>query len=147
MNIIWLRPDGGIAITHVVNKNENLKKHAVELQRRKDVPRDWIVKATGITLPVDRLFRNAWRISDQEIKVALMEAKKIAHSRRRSKRSVAFAPYDEIVAKQIPGTGLEAAETERQKIRGVDAVNQSSLNAASNEDELRATMDNIGLID
>jgi hypothetical protein len=54
------------------------------------------------------------------ITVNIDKAKAIAHDKRREARSVEFQPYDDAIAKQIPGqmTGAEEARADNQgKIR------------------------------
>ena len=51
------------------------------------------------------------------IKINLQKAKNIVHDTRREARSLEFAPYDEVIMKQIPGNDNDAAEAERVKIR------------------------------
>lgn len=51
------------------------------------------------------------------IKVNISKARLIAHDMRRYKRSLDFSPFDEVIAKQIPGADAIAAEAARQEIR------------------------------
>lgn len=51
------------------------------------------------------------------ITVNINTAKAIGHDIRRDKRAEEFKPYDEIIAKQIPGADAVAAEEARQSIR------------------------------
>lgn len=69
------------------------------------------------------------------IRINFEKAKIISHERRRAFRSMEFAPYDEIIAKQIPGE-VENAELERQKIRDKYAEMQIKIDLAKNLDEL-----------
>ena len=64
----------------------------------------------------------------------------IAHKYRRMMRDQEMQPYDEIVAKQIPGQAAKA-EQERAKIRTKYTVMQERIDRASNEEELRAILD------
>lgn len=49
--------------------------------------------------------------------INLNKAKTIAHEKRRAKRSEEFAPLDEKIMKQIPGTNIAEVEAQRQLIR------------------------------
>jgi hypothetical protein len=67
------------------------------------------------------------------------KAKVIAHEKRRIARAEEFKPYDEAIAKQIPGQ-MEGAETARQLIREKYALMQTAIDAASTLDEMKAVM-------
>lgn len=81
-------------------------------------------------LPVDRLFRDAWDISGIVVKADIIKAGNIAHSYRRNKRDEEFAPYDDIIAKQIPGNDAAAAEIARAGIRSKYDTMQVDMDAA-----------------
>jgi hypothetical protein len=66
------------------------------------------------------------------------KAKAIGHDMRRAARAEEFKPYDEAIAKQIPGT--EGAEAERQAIREKYAAIQTSIDAAQTPDEIKAAL-------
>jgi hypothetical protein len=70
--------------------------------------------------------------------IDLTKAKNIGHDMRRAARAEEFKPYDEAIAKQIPGT--DGAETARQAIRDKYAVIQTSIEAASTPDEIKAAL-------
>ena len=59
------------------------------------------------------------------------KAKTIAHTIRRNNREQAFAPFDAIIMKQIPGVSAGQAESERQAIRDADTVRQVGIDAAT----------------
>lgn len=71
------------------------------------------------------------------IVVNLDKAKNISHDKRREARAKEFAPYDEIISKQIPGKELALAETKRQEIRDKYAVMQTQIDASSSLEELK----------
>ena len=75
------------------------------------------------------------------IRIDFTKAKGIAHDRRRAKRDIEFAPFDKILALQIPGAQATAAEAEREKIRIKYAVVQTSIDGAQSIDELKAILD------
>lgn len=64
------------------------------------------------------------------------KAKEISHNIRREARAKEFAPLDEVIMKQIPGTVVEAVEAERQLIRDKYAQIQTDINAAETPEQL-----------
>lgn len=71
--------------------------------------------------------------------IDLTKAKNIGHDMRRAARAEEFKPYDEAIAKQIPGA-VEGAETARQAIRDKYAAIQTSIDAAATPDEIKAAL-------
>lgn len=67
------------------------------------------------------------------------KAKAIGHDMRRAARAAEFAPYDEAIAKQIPGQ-MEGAEAARQAIREKYAAIQTAIDAAATPDQIKAAM-------
>jgi hypothetical protein len=74
------------------------------------------------------------------IKVDLDKARLIAHERRRAAREKEFAPFDDIIAKQIPGVSAQQAEAERQKIRDKYAAIQTAIDAAQTTDSMKVAL-------
>jgi len=74
------------------------------------------------------------------IKVDLGKARLIAHERRRAARDKEFAPFDDIIAKQIPGVSAQQAEVERQKIRDKYAAIQTAIDAAQTPDSIKVAL-------
>ena len=73
------------------------------------------------------------------ITINIDKAKTVAHDIRRAARSVEFQPYDEAIAKQIPGQA-EGAEAARATIRAKYATMQTAIDAASTVDEIKAVL-------
>jgi hypothetical protein len=73
------------------------------------------------------------------IVINIGKAKAIAHDKRRTARAEEFKPYDDAIAKQIPGQ-MEGAETARQVIREKYADMQVAIDASITVDELKAAM-------
>lgn len=71
------------------------------------------------------------------IVINLNKAKGIAHEKRREARAAEFAPLDEVIAKQIPGTDFAAVEAQRQSIRNKYASLQEQIDAASTVERLK----------
>ena len=74
------------------------------------------------------------------IRVDLDKARLVAHERRRAARNKEFAPFDDIIAKQIPGKSAQEAEAERQKIRDKYAVMQAAIDAAQTPDAIKTAL-------
>ena len=73
------------------------------------------------------------------IVINIDKAKVVAHDMRRAARAEEFKPYDDAIAKQIPGQA-EGAEAARQAIREKYAAMQTAIDAASTIDEIKAAM-------
>jgi hypothetical protein len=72
------------------------------------------------------------------IVIDMNKAREIAHGKRREARAAEFAPYDEIIMKQIPGADQQRAESARQEIRNKYAALQNDMDAAQTPEELKA---------
>lgn len=75
------------------------------------------------------------------ITINVTKAKAIAHNIRRAARAVEFQPYDDAIAKQIPGQS-ENAEVARAAIRAKYTEMQTQIDAASTVDEIKAALEN-----
>lgn len=73
------------------------------------------------------------------ITINVTKAKAIAHDIRREARTKEFEPYDNAIAKQIPGQ-MESAEAQRQLIREKYSAMQTAIDTASTVDEIKAVM-------
>jgi hypothetical protein len=73
------------------------------------------------------------------IKINVDKAKAIGHDMRRAARAEEFKPFDEAIAKQIPGAA-DGAEAERQAISDKYAVIQTNIDAAATPDEIKAAL-------
>lgn len=71
--------------------------------------------------------------------VDVTKAKAIGHDIRRTARAEEFKPYDDAIAKQIPGQ-VDGAEAARQAIRDKYAVIQAQIEAATNPEEIKAAL-------
>ena len=131
--IIYQSESGGVAVI--------VPTGSVELAL-KDVPPGVpyeIVSAADI--PSDRFFRDAWIADGAAVAVDLGKAKDIGHDKRRAARTEAFAPFDEIIAKQIPGADAAEAEAARQGIRDRYAEVQVAIDAAADPGEIKAALE------
>lgn len=74
------------------------------------------------------------------IVINLDKAKTIGHDIRRHQRAEEFAPLDEVIVKQIPGTDVKAVEAERQAIRDKYAVVQTKIDASKTPEEIKQAL-------
>jgi hypothetical protein len=77
------------------------------------------------------------------IKINLEKAKETAHGLMREARAREFAPWDEIISKQIPGESLTSAEEERQRIREKYDEIQKRIDLAETPEELTEIAQNM----
>lgn len=75
------------------------------------------------------------------ITINLEKAKSIGHDIRRTQRAEEFQPYDEVIAKQIPGVDAVAAEEARQEIRFKYELIQEAIDLAVTPDEIKAAVE------
>lgn len=73
------------------------------------------------------------------ITINIDKAKAIGHDMRRAARAEEFKPYDDAIAKQIPGQ-MEGAEAARQAIREKYAGIQQSIDAATTPEEIKVAL-------
>ena len=131
--IIYQNESGGVAVIAPTGSVELALKDVPE-----GVPYE-IVSAADI--PSDRTFRGAWVANGAAIEVDLDAAKAIGHDRRRQQRAEEFKPFDEVIAKQIPGIDAVAAEAARQNIREKYATIQAEIDAAEDPDQIKAALE------
>ena len=131
--IIFQSESGGVAVIVPTGSVELALKDVPE-----GVPYE-IVSAADI--PSDRTFRDAWVIGDGCVEHDLDQCRAIGHDKRRAARTEAFAPFDEIIAKQIPGADAAEAEAARAEIRSKYANVQLAIDAAADPDEIKAALE------
>jgi len=131
--IIYQNESGGVAVI--------VPTGSVELAL-KDVPPGVPYEIVDVAdIPSDRTFRNAWVIGDGCVEHDLDQCREIGHDKRRAARTEEFAPFDEIIAKQIPGADAAEAEAARQEIRDRYAEVQLAIDAAADPDEIKAALE------
>ena len=91
-------------------------------------------------IPTDRFFRAAWVLRNNTLEIDLAKAKEIGQQRRRAARDAEFKPLDDVIAKQIPGIDLAAAEAGRALIRKKYEAMQTAINDAKTPDEIKAAL-------
>ena len=133
--IIFQNETGGVSV--IIPTGEL----PIEEVAAKDVPPGVAYEIVDVdAIPSDRFFRNAWTLKGKAIEHDMTKAKAIAHDRRRAARAEEFAPLDDIIAKRIPGTTAEEAETGRQRIRDKYAKQQAAIDAATTVDQLKEAL-------
>lgn len=131
--IIYSAPDGRVAIVVPANSVSEALKDVPAGIEYEIVPLDQI--------PSDRFFRNAWVKGTGRVDIDLPKAKEIGHEVRRRLRAEEFAPYDEVIAKQIPGNDLLAAEQARADIRLKYSLIQEAIDLATTPEQIKAAID------
>jgi len=136
MKIIYQNQSGGVSVIHPTGELP------IEEVAAKDVPEGVTYEIVeDDAIPADRYFRNAWVANGAAVDVDLDKAKEIGHQHRRQQRAEEFAPYDEVIAKQIPGVDAAAAEEARQQIRDKYALIQDVIEGASTPDEIKTALE------
>jgi hypothetical protein len=74
------------------------------------------------------------------IRINLDKAKDIGHTMRRAARADEFAPYDKIIAAQIPGQSAADAEVARAAIRAKYAAMQTAIDGAATPEQIKAAL-------
>lgn len=131
--IIYSNTDGSVAVI--------IPAESVELAA-KDVPPGVPYQiVTTDDVPSDRYFRGAWVMGDDCIEHDLGKCKEIGHDKRRVQRAEEFKPFDEIIAKQIPGVSATEAEAARQEIRDKYSEVQEAIDTAQTPDSIKAALE------
>lgn len=76
----------------------------------------------------------------KRITINLDKAKVVAHAKRRMLRDEEMKPFDEIIAKQIPGTSFADAENSRKEIRKKYDKTQQDVDAATSIEDLSSCL-------
>jgi hypothetical protein len=74
------------------------------------------------------------------ITINLDKAKAVGHNMRRVARAEEFAPYDNIIMKQIPGNSFTEAEASRQAIRDKYEIMQEAIDSSNNVDAIKTAL-------
>ena len=134
--IIFQNESGGVSV--IIPTGEL----PIEEVAAKDVPEGVAYEIVeDDAIPADRFFRNAWVANGAAVDVDLDKAKSIGHDIRRTQRAEEFKPYDEVIAKQIPGVDAAEAEAARQAIRDKYAAVQDAVNAAKTPDAIKVALE------
>lgn len=140
--IIVSNPDGSVSIIIPI-ASSGLTVEEIAVKDSGGLP---YVIVDEAAVPTDRVFRSAWKTDPVNIiAVDVTKAKNLTHEMRRAKRAAEFAPHDEVISKQIPGTDFTVAETARATIRARYSTIQESIDACSTITSLKAVIDTEGL--
>jgi hypothetical protein len=132
--VVYATEDGGLAVIIPVPDCGLTVDEIAE----KDVPTNVPFRIVGAhELPQDRMFREAWQFGETWINME--KAKDVAHGLRRTARAKEFAPFDDAIAKQIPGK-FETAEAARVLIREKYAQMQVQIDASSSVEDLKSAL-------
>lgn len=135
--IIYTTPEGGVAVI-IPAPDCGLTAEQIAA---KDVPAGVSYEIVDVSvIPADRTFRNAWEHDGGKIQPNLTKAKAIGHDMRRIKRDEELKPFDDVIAKQIPGKAAADAEAGRQKIRDKYAVVQTQIDAALSPTQIKKAL-------
>lgn len=139
MNIIWKRPDGTVAVTHLTDEAESLQAEAGKLKARGDVPFDWELVCTNAELPPDRHFRAAWTWETPEPKVDINfnRAVDVTKQRLREERGPKLAALDTAYMRADEDANQQEKSrirTEKQRLRDITTLTDSCATL----EELRA---------
>jgi hypothetical protein len=131
--IIYQNSEGGVSVI--------IPTESVDLAL-KDVPEGTPYEIVDVAdIPNDRTWRGAWVIGDCCIDLDLGQCRVIGHQMRRTQREAEFAPFDDIIAKQIPGLDALAAEEARQAIREKYALIQDAIDIAEDPDTIKLALE------
>jgi len=131
--IIYQTESGGVAVI--------IPTESVELAL-KDVPPGVAYEIVSEdAIPSDRFFRNAWTMGDCCVEHDLDKCKTLGHDIRRQQRAEEFKPFDDIIAKQIPGADAAAAEVARSDIRLKYALIQDVIDQATTPEQIKEALE------
>lgn len=124
--IVHSTSKGGVNVITPVNPNKTVEEIAARI-----VPEGTSYKIIDETdLPKYNAFRNAWQLTGSKVTVNIEKAREIVHAKRRFVREQELEPFDNIIAKQIPGNDLTEVEAQRQAIRDKYNTIQDNIDAA-----------------
>ncbi len=92
---------------------------------------------SSITVPTDRIFREAWSFNEAIVEIDMTAAKSIHKDSLRAERAPRLAALDVDYMKALEaGTGADAIAASKTTLRNI--TEDSRINAASTPDELKA---------
>lgn len=93
-------------------------------------------------LPTQSMLFDAWVYDETNGAVVdISRAKNVAHNIRRYYRTEEMQPYDDIIAKQIPGENADDAEAQRALIRTKYATKQTEIDACTTVEQLQTIIE------
>lgn len=133
MKVAIFKAGDSVAVLYCLNGGD-----IEELARRHVSPGEVFFIVDAETLPAERFFRDAWRLSGSSVVVDVQKAKTIAHERRREARAAEFAPLD--IEATIPAKAA-AAEVKRQKVRDKYALVQVQIDQAQDVEGIKSALE------
>lgn len=128
MNIVWKKPDGGIAITHLTQEAISPKEEAAKLKERGDIPADWKLVATEAQIPESREFRNAWCWKSSKIDFDMDKAADITKERLRMERKPLLDNLDvEFIKAMEQGLPTDAIVAEKKRLRDITLLAKPTM--------------------
>jgi hypothetical protein len=133
MNIIWRKPDGGIATTHLTSEAGTPEEHAILLKQRGDIPADWECVATKHPIEdADRDFRNAWTWDSENETITIDKGQAVEHTKARlrveRKPLLDTLDIEFMKALELNNTNeMERIKAEKQRLRDVTKKANNSL--------------------
>lgn len=132
--IVYSNETGGVTVCYPSGEL------SIENTKAKDTPMRSIIVDKAVLPEEYSVFFDAWELSGEVIVVNIDKAKTVGHEIRRAAREKELAPYDAVIAKQIPGQSVQDAEAARQNIRAKYAEIQQQIDASTTVDEIKAAM-------
>jgi hypothetical protein len=132
--IIFSNDSGGVSVCFPADQSN------IEEVKNKDTPSGSIIVSLDSLPTFGDGFMDSWEIQGTSVIINLEKAKNIAHTIRRSRREDEFKPFDEIIAKQIPGLSFQEAETARQAVRDKYAVIQEQIDGSTSLNEIKIAL-------
>lgn len=147
MNIIWRKPDGSVAVTHLTDEavarmeedGSNLQEYAALLQSPRTEPDgsisyqidpSWQTAAENITLPTTREFREAWTWTtpDPVIDIDMAKAREVTKRRLRMEREPLLANLDVQFMRNLElGQDNAVVAAEKQRLRDVTKLADAAI--------------------
>lgn len=128
---LWIltpAPQCPLTVEEIAAKDVRDAADTYEIVNESEIPYDmWVL-------------RDSFKRGEQGKKVGIEmgKARDIAHVIRRKTRDIEMAPYDDIIAKQVPGTDPVGAETARAALRNVYDNLQTQIDNSQNPNALMA---------
>lgn len=125
-NIIWQKPDGGLAVTNIADLESDAAIHAEHLQTLGAVPADWTVSA------VDTIFVPA------PVPPSVADLKLQALALARSQRAPIINVLDGMQASALTATDLTKAQAIQTAKQGLKDLTKIDLSACTTADDFKS---------
>ncbi|NOT17689.1 MAG: hypothetical protein HOP20_06440 [Sulfuriferula sp.] len=126
MNILWIQPNGILALTSIFDDSEPAA-HASLLQERGDIPADWILAATNVEWEETGWRHESHRWNGTQIFVDLDAAKVETKSRLREQRAPLLIAQDiKFMEALEKGNDIAAISAEKQRLRDITKLTDAA---------------------